>query len=104
MSGVSAGSIVQSPAGEAIGRVKDVVPDTNTGEPAYVLISTRSGTTAVPYPVIAPMFQNGHVVLDRSKLESAPRVSDSELGAKSDATWKRQSDRYWDSRNPPDLR
>lgn len=104
MGGISAGSIVQSPAGEPIGRVKDIVPDANTGEPAYVVISVRSGSTAVPYATIAPMFQNGHIVLDRSRLESAPRVTDSELQDNSKAQWQKQANRYWESRKPPDLR
>jgi hypothetical protein len=104
MGGISAGSIVQSPAGQPIGRVKDIVPDTNTGEPAYVVISTRSGSTAVPYAVIAPMFQSGHVVLDRSRLESAPHVRDSQLQDRSDATWKKEAQRYWESQNPAALR
>jgi hypothetical protein len=105
MGGISAGSIVQNPAGEPIGRVKDIVPDANTGEPAYIVIATRSGSTAVPYPVIAPMYENGHIILDRSRLESAPRVSDSQLrDDKSGAEWKKQADRYWESRKPPNLR
>ena len=104
MGGISAGSIVQSPAGDPIGRVRDVVPDAKTGEPAYIVISTRSGSTAVPYPAIAPMLQNGHIVLDRSRLESAPRVSNSQLQDNSGAQWKKQADRYWESRKPPDLR
>jgi hypothetical protein len=104
MGGISAGSIVQTPAGEPVGRVRDIVPDANTGEPAYIVISLRSGSTAVPYPTIAPMFQNGHIVLDRARLESAPRVSDNQLQDKPGAEWKKQADRYWDSRKPPDLR
>ena len=104
MGGITAGSIVQSPAGEPIGRVRDIVPDANTGEPAYIVISTRSGSTAVPYPTIVPMFQNGHIVLDRSRLESAPRVSDSQLRDNSGSQWKEQANRYWESRKPPDLR
>jgi hypothetical protein len=102
--GISAGSIVQSPAGEPIGRVKDIVPNAKTGDPAYVVIATRSGSTAVPYPVIAPMFQSGHVVLDRSRLESAPHVSESQLQDKSGAQWQKEADRYWESRKPPNLR
>jgi sporulation protein YlmC with PRC-barrel domain len=105
MGGISAGSIVQNPAGEAIGRVKDIVPDAKSGEPAFIVISTRSGSTAVPYAVIAPMYENGHIVLDRSRLESAPRVSDSQLREdKPGAEWKKQVDRYWESRKPPSLR
>jgi hypothetical protein len=104
MGGITAGSIVQTPAGEPIGRVRDIVPDANTGEPAYIVISTRSGSTAVPYPTIAPMFQSGHIVLDRSRLESAPRVTDSQLQDNSGAQWRKQADQYWESRKPPDLR
>ena len=102
--GISAGSIVQTPAGQPLGRIKDIVPDTNTGGPAYVVISTRSGSTAVPYATIAPMFQSGHLVLDRSRLESAPRVRDSQLRDSSDTSWKKEADRYWESRNPATLR
>ena len=105
LGGIAAGSIVQNPAGEPIGRVRDIVPDANTGEPAYIVIATRSGSTAVPYPVIAPMFQSGHFVLDRSRLESAPHVSDSQLREDTPgAEWKKQADRYWESRKPPNLR
>jgi hypothetical protein len=104
MTGVSAGTVVQSPAGESIGMVKDVVPDANSGEPAYVLISSRSGNTAVPYSVVAPLFHDGHVILERSRLESAPRVSEKQLLDTSDATWKKQADRYWSGQNPSGLR
>jgi hypothetical protein len=100
---VSAGSIVQSPAGEAIGRVKDIVPDPGTGDPAYVVIATRTGTTAVPYAVVSPMFQNGHVVLERSKLESAPRVKERQLRDKSNADWRKEADLYWEPRKPQSL-
>jgi hypothetical protein len=104
MSGVSAGTVVQSPAGESIGLVKDVVPDTNSGEPAYVLISTRSGNTAVPYSAVALVFHDGRVILDRSRLESAPRVNDRQLLDSSDVTWKKQADRYWGTRDQSGLR
>jgi hypothetical protein len=104
LGGISAGTQVRSPAGEAIGRVKDIVPNSSTGEPDYIIITTRSGSTAVPYTVIALMYQNGHVVLDKSRLESAPHVRDSQLQDKSDATWRKEADRYWESQNPARLR
>jgi hypothetical protein len=101
---LTAGSIVQSPAGENIGRVRDIVPDAKTGDPAYVVIATRKGATAVPYAALAPMYQSGHVVMERSRLESAPHVSDSQLRDDSmSAEWKKQADRYWESRHPPSL-
>jgi hypothetical protein len=104
LGGLSAGSIVQSPAGENIGRVKDIVPDAKTGGPAYIVIATRSGDTAVPYASVAPMYQSGHVVLERSRLEGAPHVSDTQLrDDNTQAEWKKQADRYWESRHPPSL-
>lgn len=104
MGGISAGAIVQSPGGENLGRVKDIVPDANRGDPAYIVIATRSGTTAIPYATIAPMYQNGHVVLDRARLEAAPHVTDNQLREdKQDAQWKKEANRYWESHHPPSL-
>jgi hypothetical protein len=104
LGGLSAGSVVLSPAGETVGRVQDIVPDARTGDPAYIVVATRGGNAAVPYAIIAPMYQSGHVVMDRARLESAPHVSDSQLrDDKGDAEWKRQANRYWESRRPPSL-
>jgi hypothetical protein len=98
---LSAGTIVQSPAGAAIGTVKDVVPDPSTGRPSYVLVNTRSGAnTAIPYSTLAPMFSNGRVILDRSRLEDAPRVSNSQLRDPSDHTWQQKAEQYWNARGP----
>jgi PRC-barrel domain len=105
LGGLSAGSIVQSPVGENLGRVKDIVPDAKTGDPAYVVIATQGGMTAVPYATVAPMYQSGHVVLERFRLESAPLVTDSELrdDKAADAEWKKKADRYWEAHHPPSL-
>jgi hypothetical protein len=60
--------------------------------------------TAVPYSTLAPMYQSGHIVLDRSRLESAPHVSDTQLrDDKAQAQWKKQANRYWEARHPPNL-
>jgi len=96
MRGVTAGTGVRSPSGEAIGTVKDIVPDNRTGRPAYVVIGTASGrTTAVPYSKVIPMVHNGEIVLDRARLDAAPSVSDQELQSQSSAGWHRQVDQYW---------
>jgi hypothetical protein len=92
---VSAGMKVQSPAGTPIGTVKDIVPNRN-GTAGYVLIMTPSGgNTAVPYATVAPMIQNGKIVLDSSKLEGAPPVRASDLQDPSNTRWKQQADEYW---------
>jgi hypothetical protein len=80
MGGMRAGTRVQSPAGEAIGTVEDIIPDARTGRPGYVLIATTSGLkTAVPYSAIVPKMHDGRIVMDRSGLEGAPSVRDVDL-------------------------
>jgi hypothetical protein len=98
---LSAGTSVESPAGEAVGTVKDVVPDPRTGQPSYILVTTRSGAnTAIPYSTLAPMFRDGRVILDRSRLEDAPRVSDRQLRNPSDHAWQQKAQQYWNPRGP----
>jgi hypothetical protein len=98
---LSAGTIVQSPTGQSIGTIKDVVPDPRSGEPSYVLVATRSGAnTAIPYSTIAPLFINGRVTLDRSRFEEAPHVSDGQLRDTSDKAWQRKAQQYWNTNDP----
>ena len=90
---VSVGKLVQSPGGEIIGTVSDLVPNASTGEPEYVLIVTSSGTAALPFWAVSHLLRDAHFVLSPAELASAPRV-----GAgrdRSDAGWKREADRYW---------
>jgi hypothetical protein len=98
---VSAGMPVQTVAGEPLGTVRDVVPD-STGAPGYVLITIPTGgKTAVPYSTIASLTREGTIVLDRSRLQGAPRVEDSQLQNPSDTRWKKQADQYWNGRDSP---
>jgi PRC-barrel domain len=96
MRGVTAGMRVQSPTGEMIGRVEDVAPDARTGRPDYVVIATTSGAkTAVPYSAIVPQVHDGHITLERSRLEGAPSVRDAELQGYSNTLWQEPADQYW---------
>jgi hypothetical protein len=106
MTGVSAGTVVQTPAGESLGTVKDIVPNPNSGQPDFVLIATRAGTAAVPYAAVTPLFHDGHIVLERPRLEGAPRISEDQLQDANRATaeWKKQANRYWGSGNPGVMR
>lgn len=92
---IVAGSPVQDTAGRSLGTVRDIVPSPSNGAPEFVLVSTRSGKSAIPYAVAAPFARGGHLVLDGARLDASPRVSDSELLDKSDTDWKRQSQEYW---------
>ncbi len=96
---VSAGMPVQTVAGEPLGTVRDVVPDAS-GAPGYVLITMPTGgKTAVPYSTLASLTREGTIVLDRARLQGAPRVQDSQLQNPSDTRWKKQADQYWNGRD-----
>jgi PRC-barrel domain len=96
MTGVAAGTRVQTPAGELLGTVEDVIPNVRTGRPGYVLVDTTFGmTTAIPYAAIMPNVHNGRIVLDRSRLERSPAVHASEVQDPSNSAWQRQAEQYW---------
>jgi hypothetical protein len=98
-SGVSAGMPVQTTSGELLGIVRDVLPNAS-GEPGYVLITTPTGgKTAVPYSTASVMTRNGTIVLDRARLEGAPRIQDSQLQNPSDTSWQKKVDQYWNGRS-----
>jgi sporulation protein YlmC with PRC-barrel domain len=98
---LSAGTIVQTPSGQSIGTVKDVVPDSSTGQPRYILIATRSGTnTAIPYATVSSRIVNGRIILDRARLDGAPRVSDRQLRDPSDKAWQERAQKYWSADDP----
>jgi hypothetical protein len=95
---VSAGMPVQSTAGEPLGAVRDVAPRAS-GLPGYVVITLpKGGKTAVPYTTAVSTMRNGTIVLDRARLEGAPRVQDRQLQNHSDQSWQKQADRYWSRR------
>lgn len=92
---IKAGKLVQSPQGQGIGTVSDIVPDPATGRPAYVLVETDSGTTAIPFWAISHCIRDAHVVIDRPFLASAPRVNIAQLRSGVDHPWKEQAENYW---------
>ena len=86
---------VQSPSGQALGTVIDVVAN-STGEPGYVVISTGTDTaTAVPYASVSPMIKDGKVIMDRTRLQNSPQVAQSDLHDKANTKWRQQADTYW---------
>jgi len=92
---ITAGKLIQSPQGVAIGKVSDLVPDRDRGEPAYVLVAMDNGTTAIPYWAVGHLLRDAHLVVDRTELESSPRVSDAAAHDTADADWKKEVDSYW---------
>jgi hypothetical protein len=98
---VSAGMPVQSTSGEPLGAVRDIVPQAS-GSPGYVVITLpKGGKTAVPYTTAVATMRNGTFVLDRARLEGAPRVQDSQLQNHVDQSWRKQANQYWNRHGGP---
>ena len=93
-SGEIVGLEVISPSGDSIGSVVDTVKDP-AGAPSYVVISSPKGNTAVPYATAASMVHDNAVVIDQSKLNSAPKVQQGAWKDASSKSWRTESDRYW---------
>jgi hypothetical protein len=85
---------VESETGEALGTVTDIVADPSTGAPLFVVISTQGETTAMPYAAATSMVQSDALVIERTRLASAPRVEQSELHEPS-ADWTTEANNYW---------
>lgn len=103
------GMHVQSPQGEQLGQVQDVIIDAN-GRVTHAIIersgaSGSAGTTgttgasrtaervALPWDTAHSMMQGHTIVLDRSRLEGAPKFDESNLTSGGD--WNSASDSYW---------
>lgn len=93
---ITAGKLVQSPQGQTIGTVQELIPVyPYHGVPDYVLVSTRSGTTAVPYGAMDHMLRDAHLVIDASVLAAAPHVEEDQIHNVANTRWRAEADRYW---------
>lgn len=99
------GMQVQSETGESLGDVKDVVLDPSSGKITHIIVS-HSGTTggagagmlsAVPWSAAQAGMQDGKLVLDSQRLQSAPSFPQSEWPQKTTETWSSDADQYWRS-------
>lgn len=88
---------VQSPSGQSLGSISQVVPGLNGRKTSgYVLVSGSSGESVpVPYHTANSMVRNGKLVLSQSRLEHAPKVTQEDLQNRSDHAWRVKADRYW---------
>lgn len=93
------GMKVVTPAGAALGNVHDVIVD-GYGRATFALVSYGGvfgvGTTytAVPWAVVAEMLDRDRLVVERAKLEKAPRLVGIRPGT-ADAHWRNDSENYW---------
>lgn len=88
------GLIVETPAGEPIGSVVDIVRD-DDGMPTHVIIAMDTDTTAVPYATATSMVRDGKVVMNQQRLAGAPKVKQTEWLEETGSKWRTDSNRYW---------
>ena len=93
---ITAGKVVQSPQGQTIGTVTELVPTFPAhGTPDYVLVATQGGIAAIPYAAMDHMLRDAHLVIDQSILAGAPHVEQDQVHNLANTHWKEEADSYW---------
>ena len=91
------GAAVVTTGDAPLGEVVDVVFDA-TNQPEFVVISSEGKSMAVPYAVASSMMTADRIVMDRSRLQAAPKVKEGQWRGEASGSWKKESARYWDER------
>jgi sporulation protein YlmC with PRC-barrel domain len=94
------GKNVDTPAGDNIGEIKDIVLD-DSGKATHAIISyggaagINARQVAVPWKTVTSMVRKDRIVMNRSQLESAPVLPEAQPDFTS-RDWSREIDRYWE--------
>ena len=91
MVGTSVVSADQAP----VGRVVDVVFD-SANQPEFVVIQSAGKNVAVPYSVASANKSEDKIMIDESRLRSAPNVEHGKWRSPTDSNWKQDATRYWE--------
>jgi sporulation protein YlmC with PRC-barrel domain len=97
------GRNVDSPRGDKLGEVKDLIVD-ETARITHAIVSYGGvgglGATqvAIPWKILMDRAVGDHIVLDRSRLEAAPILPEGAPDAPDFTSrhWSREVDRYWE--------
>jgi hypothetical protein len=89
------GRAVVTPADAPLGKVAEVVFDA-TGQPEFVVIAADGKTSALPYATASAMLSGEKVVIDKARLQGAPKLKAGEWRDRSSDDWKDDAIRYWD--------
>lgn len=89
------GRAVVSPTNAPLGEVSEVVFDSR-GQPAFVVISMEGKSSALPYATASSMMSGDKVVIDKSRLQGAPKLKAGEWRDQSSTGWKNEASRYWE--------
>jgi hypothetical protein len=85
---------VETPSGQPIGSVVDIVRD-RSGNPTYAVVAIDNDTTAVPYETASAMVRDDKVVMSPTRLANAPKVKQTEWLDQTTSKWRTEADRYW---------
>lgn len=88
-------SVISEKKQAPVGRVVDVVFSASN-QPEFVVIESAGKTVAVPYSVANANMSANKIVIDESRLQSAPKMKQGEWRSKTEGTWKKDATRYWE--------
>jgi sporulation protein YlmC with PRC-barrel domain len=94
------GMTVQTPAGDSIGAVKDIILD-NNGIATHMVVAyggalgVGSKLAAVPWSTAVSLMKGSRIVVDRSRLERAPTFEDNKWPDVASRGWSAGADNYW---------
>ena len=77
-----------------LGKVAEVVFDTQ-GQPAFVVIDAEGRNTALPYATASALMSDDKLVVDKARLQDAPKLKEGEWRGKQPGQWQRESTQYW---------
>jgi hypothetical protein len=89
------GAAVVTPADAPLGKVVDVVFG-ETQQPEFVIIASEGKSVAVPYAAASSMMTTDRIVVDRTRLRAAPKLSEDQWRKDSTGKWRLDAMRYWD--------
>ena len=89
------GRAVVTSSDAPLGKVSEVVFDAK-GQPAFVVISAQGKSSAMPYETASSMMSGDKVIVDKTKLQGAPKLKAGEWRDQSSTSWKSEASRYWD--------
>ena len=89
------GATVVSESQAQVGKVVDVVFSA-ANQPEFVVIESEGKQVAVPYSVANANMSANKIMIDESRLQSAPKMKQGEWRSKTEGTWKKDATRYWE--------
>lgn len=89
------GASVVSESQAPVGKVVDVVFSA-ANQPEFVVIESEGKQVAVPYSVANANMSANKIMIDESRLQSAPKMKQGEWRSKTEGTWKKDATRYWE--------